>query len=51
MTAEERVARLLCGWAEYHEANWRMYLPRAREIIAALAAEPAPATVAPERQP
>lgn len=31
--AEEAVARKLCGWAEYHEANWRLYLVRARQII------------------
>lgn len=36
MTPEEKVARLLCGWAEYTEQNWRLYLPRARQILAAL---------------
>ena len=33
--AEEAVARLLCKWAEYHATNWRLYLPRAREILQA----------------
>jgi hypothetical protein len=33
-TTEERIARRLCAWAEYHEGNWQLYLPKARELIA-----------------
>jgi len=32
-TTEERIARRLCAWAEYHEANWRLYLTRAQELV------------------
>jgi hypothetical protein len=30
---EEAVARWLCLGAEYHVANWRLYLPKARKVI------------------
>jgi hypothetical protein len=38
--SEEAVARRLCSWAEYHEGNWRLYLPKAREILALIQSTP-----------